>query len=258
MRLVAQRRRNPHQRLADQSDRRAPAPRPATDAARPRRVQTISSVVIPKGLLLLRPARCRSSSACARVAAGTSVKAARSSGVSTSSAMPGRRSTVGRMPHASAARKCGKKLSSPKRNGTASGGEQMIAFDPRSSRDGAIVKAGAGRCAARSCVISAGVTSGISPGTVSMPGYPFAASKLRRRRHRSAVAVAGAYLDHAGAIVLGQAGAPPRRRSRPPARRDPASRRAPSAHPRASPASAPAAARAAAPQPAVPSPDPTP
>ena len=42
-----------------------------------------------------------------------------------SMAMPGWRSTVGSMPRARAAARCGRKLSSPKRSGTAAGGEQM-------------------------------------------------------------------------------------------------------------------------------------
>ena len=118
--------------------------------------------------------------------------------------MPGRRSTVGRMPHASAARKCGKKLSSPKRKGTASGGEQMIAFDPRSSRDGAIVNAGAGRCAARSCVISAGSDERNVAGHGQHAGTPLRGEEPCRRRNRSAVPVAGAYLDDARAIARRQ------------------------------------------------------
>src|SRR5271169_574641 len=89
-----------------------------------------------------------------------------------SRAIPGRRSTVGWMPSASAARKCGKKLSTPKRNGTALGGDKTIAFEPPSSCDGTIVNEGAGRCAATRRLISLAVASGISPGTVSMPTVP--------------------------------------------------------------------------------------
>jgi hypothetical protein len=41
-----------------------------------------------------------------------------------------------------------------------------MAFEPRSSCDGTIVKDGAGRCAAITRPISADVTSGMSPGAV--------------------------------------------------------------------------------------------
>ena len=79
-------------------------------------------------------------------------KAARSTGWSISMAMPGWRITVGSMPQRRAASRCGKKLLSPKRSGTASGGEQITALEPRSSCAGEMVKDGAGRCAATTAV----------------------------------------------------------------------------------------------------------
>ena len=218
-------------------------------------------MVIANGLLWAHPRGSSTfsiplsaSKARARVGDGSSAKAARSSGVSTSSARPGRCSTVGRMPSASAARRCGKKLSSPKRSGTASGGEQITAFEPRSSRDGAIVKAGAGRCAAIRLAISPGVTRGISPGTVSMPDAPSSASSRAAADtapvcpSRAPVSITRA---PSSAASRAAAGSP----SRPRCRRGPALRRAPPAHPPASPASAPAAAPAAAAAPDASSPD---
>src|SRR5205823_9436190 len=89
----------------------------------------------------------------ARVRDPSCAKCRRSAGLSISNAIPGKCNTVGRMPRASAAARCGKKLSSPKRNGTASGGDTRTALEPCSSCDGAIVKAGAGRCASISRLI---------------------------------------------------------------------------------------------------------
>ena len=60
---------------------------------------------------------------------------------------------------------------------TASGGEQTIVFDPRSSCAGTMVKAGAARCAASVAAISADDSRGMSPGIVIMPARPSRASR---------------------------------------------------------------------------------
>ena len=115
--------------------------------------------------------------------------------------MPGRRSTVGRMPHASAARKCGKKLSSPKRNGTASGGEQMIAFEPRSSRDGAIVKAGRGAMRREKLRDLCGSDERDVAGQGQHAGTPLFGQEPCRCRDRAGMPVAGAGFDNARAVL---------------------------------------------------------
>ena len=117
--------------------------------------------------------------------------------------------TIGLMPSVAAARRCGKKLSSPKRSGTASGGETRTAFEPPSSCDGAIVNDGSGRCAASRMPSSAGLASGMSPGIVSMPFRASARDSRAAGGNGGGMAVAGAVVDKAGAIALGQR---PRRR----------------------------------------------
>ena len=135
---------------------------------------------------LHRAARARG---CATASPGTR---ARSSGVSISSAMRGRRTTRGSMPRAFAAARCGKKLSSPKRSGTASAGEHSTAFEPmlvvrRHDREGG---RGADARASR-CRISSGSTSGMSPGT-RQQAEAARRQRARRRRDRAGVSVARA------------------------------------------------------------------
>ena len=61
---------------------------------------------------------------------------------------------------------------------------------PCSSCDGAIVKEGAGRCAAIRRSISAAVTSGMSPGRVSIAGRALGGEAARRGGDRAGMAVA--------------------------------------------------------------------
>ena len=101
----------------------------------------------------------------------------KSSGLSTSSAMPGSPVTMrASMPSARASALCGRKLSWPKWYGMASGGELATQLVPRPSPAGASVTEGAGPCAARTRSISAGETRGTSPGKASAAPAPAPAS----------------------------------------------------------------------------------
>ena len=88
-----------------------------------------------------------------------------------------------------AAARCGKKLLSPKRSGTASAGEHRTAFEPSSSRAGTMVKPRAAPCAASSARMSSGSTSGMSPGSAAWP-RPCCREAVRGAGHRRGVAVA--------------------------------------------------------------------
>ena len=257
MRLVAQRRRNPHQRRQIRASRRAPAPRPPTDAARPRRVTRSRRWSSP-----------RISYSCRGAPAGRAVHAPASP---TAQAL--------KRPDPPAYRY---RAQCPA--GAARSGGCRMPRPPQMREEAVLAKAqghGVGRRAddrVRPSLVArrddrkgrrramrgeqlrdlGGSDERNVAGHGQHAGTPLRGEEPRRRRNRAGVAVAGACFDNARAVARRQPAAPPRRPSRPPARRDPASRRAPPIHPRASPASAPAAARAAAPAPAVPSPDPTP
>ena len=86
--------------------------------------------------------------------------------------MPGWRITVGSMPQRRAASRCGKKLSSPKRSGTTSGGEQSTALEPRSSCAGDDGEGWRRRVRREHRVDLGRRDGGMSPGIVSMPPRP--------------------------------------------------------------------------------------
>ena len=101
----------------------------------------------------------------------------KSSGLSTSRAIPGSPATIrGSMPSAPASALCGSKLSWPKWNGMMSGGEQAMQLVPLPSAAGVMVTAGAGPWAARTRSISAGEASGTSPGSANAAPAPTLAS----------------------------------------------------------------------------------
>src|SRR5262249_40633894 len=102
-----------------------------------------------------------------RVGEAARMKIARSSGVSMSSAMPGRRRMRGANPALLAASRWGRKLSLPKASGTASGGVMTIAFEPRPSWAGTMLKPGSWGWPATSMSISAQLTRATSPPTAT-------------------------------------------------------------------------------------------
>ncbi len=201
MRLVAQRRRKPHQRLQirvlGERQRLGCRQKPPVLDARHDLV-----VGHPQRSPIAAAARaCRSSNACARVSDGTSVKAARSSGVSTSSAMPGRRSTVGRMPIRLGRPQMREEAVLAKAQGHGVGRRADDRVRPslvarrgdRERRRRAVrdEKLGdLGRSDERNVA-----------GHGQHAGTPLRGEEPCRRRNRSAVPVAGACFDNAGAIA---------------------------------------------------------
>src|SRR5262245_23389021 len=151
------------------------------------------------GASLSSSAGARASSRSSRWRVGVVARAfmngAMSCGSSRSRAIAGHSTTVGSVPHCRAVSRWGKKLFAPNRRGTALAGEQRIVFDPSLSRAGTIVNARPERCACSTRRISAEVTRGMSPGSVSMPA-PLAA------RRRAAAATAPVWPSRAPSVQI--------------------------------------------------------
>ena len=104
--------------------------------------------------------------------------------------MPGRCSTVGSMPRAAPRRGAGRSCCRRSAAAPRRAASTEPHWSPARRAPGAMVKAGAARCAASSCVISAGRDAGMSPGSVRMPVCALGRQQARRGHHGAGMAVA--------------------------------------------------------------------
>ena len=139
-----------------------------------------------------------------RVQEGREAKRRRSAGVSMSRARRGRGTTRGSMPRARARATWGWKLLSPKRKGSAPGGEHTSAFEPSSSRAGAMVIEARGAMRGEHGVHVLGPHEGNVGGNRDDPRRPARLERPRAEGHRARLTQVPGLAQGARTVALGQ------------------------------------------------------